>query len=502
MKTVRLTLESSDGSRCCTAVSSALPERRLVLNPLPVGDVSVTLAGFPTDFAPADGITARCVTDPVDVGQPCDPSQFAATSYRSDPKRVTIESGIVTEAGEIPVYSTPFWLDFAPPPNGSASNPVTVGFAVVDAAEEIDTDSIAIEAAGVLVAAADRQVCDDHDGTSRPCSGGRLLEVKGYVVAGEPQILSGSPILVRVGAHNAGGHSQDFRYPFALVPGTPTVTPSEPPAPTDTPVSTTTPTDTPSVTPTHSPTPAPSLTATAVPSSKPSATQSQTPTVTATQTNTATQLATVTSTQTLTATRTPTDTPTATVTATPTPSATQTATTTPTQTATTTQTATETPTLTPSVVTLRVSSAAGAAGTTVSFAVTLSTAGRQVLGVQHQLAAEPANAGIRIAARVDALGAQVPDCTAGTSVLVQVSFRPTGCSPDTSCSGLMATVLSTRDPIADGATLYTCKAAIASTAAPGTTAHLRCSNAQFVQPDEQVGPAACTDGAVVATGAP
>jgi hypothetical protein len=124
------------------------------------------------------------------------------------------------------------------------------------------------------------------------------------------------------------------------------------------------------------------------------------------------------------------------------------------------------------------------------------------LGLQHQLAVEPATAGVHIAARVDELGVQVPDCTAGANVLVQVGFRPTGCTPETNCSGLMTTLLSTRDPIADGSILYTCKAAIAPTAALGTTAHLRCSNAQFVQPDEQVGPAACTDGAVVVAEAP
>jgi len=153
------------------------------------------------------------------------------------------------------------------------------------------------------------------------------------------------------------------------------------------------------------------------------------------------------------------------------------------------------------VVTLRVGSASGAVGTTVSFAVTLSTAGRQVLGTQNQLAVEPFDASVQIAARTDALGERVPDCTAGANVLVQAGFRPKGCTPGTDCSGLMATVLSARDPILDGAVLYTCNVAIAANAAVGSV-QLRCAGAQFVQPDEHVGPAACTDGTVVVMGAP
>jgi parallel beta-helix repeat protein len=108
VSTVRITFESSSGLRCCMAVApedvpvDATGHGALVLDLLPAGLATVAIAGFATDFAPApQGITQLCETDPAGGGQPCDPARDAAPNYLSDPREVSIQPGLVTDAGDI-----------------------------------------------------------------------------------------------------------------------------------------------------------------------------------------------------------------------------------------------------------------------------------------------------------------------------------------------------------------------------------------------------------------
>jgi len=106
---VRVTFESSTpvaegGLRCCLKVDPRRVEdgddHLLVLDDLPVGTATVTVAGFPGTIASANGISAVCPTDPPNVGEACD-SEAAAPNFVSDPLSVTVQPGVLTDGGTI-----------------------------------------------------------------------------------------------------------------------------------------------------------------------------------------------------------------------------------------------------------------------------------------------------------------------------------------------------------------------------------------------------------------
>lgn len=145
---------------------------------------------------------------------------------------------------------------------------------------------------------------------------------------------------------------------------------------------------------------------------------------------------------------------------------------------------------------IRVGSAQGQAGQTVSFDVTLETTAEPV-GTQNDIAF---NENTRIAVGA----AQRPDCTVNPAIereASQFAFQPPGCAPATTCTGIRAIILSfsNLDPIPNGATLYTCRVAIAEGTADGSYP-LTCSGASS---SDSVGGAidtACTNGAIAVGG--
>jgi hypothetical protein len=108
--------------------------------------------------------------------------------------------------------------------------------------------------------------------------------------------------------------------------------------------------------------------------------------------------------------------------------------------------------------------ATGTAGAIVSVPVTLDADGVLLAGVQNDIGFSPLTP-----IAVDGSGA--PDCAVNpaTTNSLYVAFRPAGCTPGATCTGIRALVLSLSDltPIADGV-LYTCNVAIAPTAPAGT----------------------------------
>jgi hypothetical protein len=195
-----------------------------------------------------------------------------------------------------------------------------------------------------------------------------------------------------------------------------------------------------------------------------------------------------------TATITPTELLTATDTPTPSPTS---ATAIPTGTAGATITPTQTPTATPSIVTINVGSVSGAAGTTQTVDITLSTAAMAVQATRNIIAVEPTTNGVQLATRDH--GGLVPDCFAG-DVGAAFAFFPVGCTPGPGVDcGVRAVTLGNPSPIPNDAVLYRCRFTIAAGIAPGTVVGLNCPAPpapapEYSDPMGEVRPAACRNG--------
>jgi hypothetical protein len=152
--TVRFLFRSSGGTNCCLAVDpDAVPtdpetgQRLLTLASLPAGPGTLTITGFPTDFAPNDGVLDRCETNPAGVGAFCDAGQTQSPSFASDPKAVNIVAGAQNDAGDIEIPAVPFVLpgSLSPAPGTDASNPIEARAIVVDAVTGIEESSVALQ---------------------------------------------------------------------------------------------------------------------------------------------------------------------------------------------------------------------------------------------------------------------------------------------------------------------------------------------------------------------
>ena len=180
-------------------------------------------------------------------------------------------------------------------------------------------------------------------------------------------------------------------------------------------------------------------------------------------------------------------------TGTPTPTPTATLAPTATATATATVTATATQTVAPAAV-IDIGSATGAPNGRVGFDVTLVTGGDVVVATQVDMTFDPS-------AAVDVTAEGRPDCAVNPEInkdATSFNFLPSGCTPGVTCDGVRALVLSldNLDPIPDGATLFTCVAAIASTATIGSHP-LVCSAAEASSGSGALIPIACNSGSVV-----
>jgi hypothetical protein len=295
-RTVRFVFTPTSGDACCVAVDPGtipvdpdLQQRVLVLAGLPVGAGSLTIAAFPTDFAPAPaGVSAACVTRPAEAGQPCDRIRTQTPSFASDPHAVSIRLGIDSDAGDVLIRAFPFIVPgtLNPIVGEEVPNPVAVGFTVADAVQGIDPSSIRLELAsnGAPISGQPLQLdpCDDAGET--PCSAGGDLQVSGFAVTRPAQQVPLGGAQVQIEAENLASPPQDLEltYPFTVggVPRTATATATVRPtqAVTRTPTALRTPTSptTRTATATASRTPSPTRRATATVARTP--TRSHTPT--------------------------------------------------------------------------------------------------------------------------------------------------------------------------------------------------------------------------------
>jgi parallel beta-helix repeat protein len=222
VQTIQIVIRSDAGARCCLAVNpQSVPSGVLVLDALPAGPATVTLAGFATDFAPApSGVTSECAADPAGAGRACVTSRYAAPSYQSDPQPVSIVTGAETDAGDIPVYAVPFLLTLKPVPSSAVTSPVSFMYTVVDAVAGVDGSSInlAVTPSGQFPINVPLTVtaCSDHSGT--PCSPCGQLGVAGFVVSSATTSVAAGPAQARIDASNLASppRSLDFTYPFQI----------------------------------------------------------------------------------------------------------------------------------------------------------------------------------------------------------------------------------------------------------------------------------------------
>lgn len=115
---------------------------------------------------------------------------------------------------------------------------------------------------------------------------------------------------------------------------------------------------------------------------------------------------------------------------------------------------------------IRVGSASGHPGDTVTIDVTLRARLDAIVAVSNELTFD---GNIRIAANAS----ERPACRRNDAIDKSTTifvFTPLGCAPRTDCTGIRAVVLSLEntDPIPDGASLYTCKVEIDPSTAPGS----------------------------------
>ncbi len=213
---------ASDSSPVCATVAAASApvdpatgQRSLLLPNLPGGPGSVMVFGFATDTETAQ--------------EACEGLRLAAPSYRSDSHAVTILPGRRIDAGDIDVFAVPFPLNetLDPPPNGSATSPVTIRFTLavsnVEGVDGIDESSIQVTLSPgspqpLPVTAVE---CDDASGN--PCSAGGALQVSGFQVATDPQTLAPGRFQVTIHASvvGFGARDLDFTYEFSVLnPGT------------------------------------------------------------------------------------------------------------------------------------------------------------------------------------------------------------------------------------------------------------------------------------------
>jgi MYXO-CTERM domain-containing protein len=144
--------------------------------------------------------------------------------------------------------------------------------------------------------------------------------------------------------------------------------------------------------------------------------------------------------------------------------------------------------------TIVVGTATGAAGDSVSLAVSLQTT-VQVAGTQNDLTFPPQVAGV-----IADLNGH-PTCAVNPAIdkgATSFAFLPPGCTPGTDCTGMRALVLALDNvsPIPDGSQLYTCELAIAADVADGTYP-LACSNAGASDPLGNPLQTVCNGGSVV-----
>lgn len=250
---VRITIAPSGGpasTGCCVAVlrgTQTFADRVLVLDGIAEGEHRVTLRGYATDFAPAEGVSGKCATTPPSAGVPCDARHVAAPSFASEGVLVAVSAGERTDAGDITLYSTPFPVDMTPAQDETVEGPsVAVVGAIVDAVADVAPGSIEVSigpAGGALspVVLDPLVACDDLAGPPTPtCSPGGALEVRGYRVSGASVPIAEGDATLEIVAANDAAAARGLDLSYGFVVGTTSSTTSTSTTTTTAPDSTTT----------------------------------------------------------------------------------------------------------------------------------------------------------------------------------------------------------------------------------------------------------------------
>jgi hypothetical protein len=182
---IRFVLTPPSGEACCVAVlrgSPAFEERRIVLGNVVPGDSTLEVNGYPTNFAPADGVGQTCDTG--GAGSACS-SVDTLPSFGSGDIEVDVIAN-TTNIVEVSVHSLPFLLDLDPDDGETADgNPPPISFAVVDANHDIANGVEILITQGEnssAVEIVDEQDCADGDAELPDCSEGGELEVRGRLI--------------------------------------------------------------------------------------------------------------------------------------------------------------------------------------------------------------------------------------------------------------------------------------------------------------------------------
>ena len=207
---IRFTLRpAAPAPACCVAIlrgSQAFIDRHLLLADVSEGLGSIEVTGFPTDFAPADGVPALCPTRPADQGVACSGDDDTLPSFGSDQVEVDVLRG-VRNVVNVDVYSLPFLINLDPDDGETAdeSRP-HISFTVVDAVHSIDPDvSILVKQGGNgnLAEIEDSKPCLDGDDVLPDCSANGALEVHGLkIFARASQGLEEAQARLRIQASN------------------------------------------------------------------------------------------------------------------------------------------------------------------------------------------------------------------------------------------------------------------------------------------------------------
>lgn len=232
VQTARVAFSSDSGEQCCVALpAEAVPSGALlVLDDLPAGPATVFVSFFAEDFAPSlEGFEVTCTTDPVDIGEPCDPLRVAAPTFETDSQRVDIVGGGQTNVPDLIIHALPFVFDFTPESGDTVDDPVAFAFKVGDTVTDIEEESVVLEVTLPEVqgqASSFRPITKRieltlspcSDGTAEPCSSDGDRDVVGFVAQSAATILLPGPVDVQITALNEGAPPQgvDFRYSFEV----------------------------------------------------------------------------------------------------------------------------------------------------------------------------------------------------------------------------------------------------------------------------------------------
>ena len=142
---------------------------------------------------------------------------------------------------------------------------------------------------------------------------------------------------------------------------------------------------------------------------------------------------------------------------------------------------------------IHIEDATGNAGGTATVDVTLDTEEQTIVATQNNIHFSPQ-------AKIAVGPGGSPDCAVNPAIDKEqslFSFRPTGCDPGETCTTVRALIFSavSQTPIPDGATLYSCRIAVAEGASGGFP--LLCEGPEGSDPDGGAVPATCTDGSVL-----